>query len=300
MLGFLSPAWGAVAPTPGLWYSGRTVAKANKELFGGTRGESAKRPSLDKVSAMSAEELQEAVDTLEKEMNELRAQYELYFMGVERIEPIIARDNVRAKLRRLREVTTTNTSLKFKIQMLQARIVSLESYWGRINRQREAGTYKRDLDKVKRREAELAAEAAKKAKAAAVAAGNAPESDIAATSSATPAAPEGSPLSAGDGQSSTPSRSPGGHAAPPRQGSVARPTASSAEDLTDPSLRQLYQTYVTAKRRCGEQVDLRFDEMAASLRKQVPKLIKSTGAKAIEFKVVIKGGHAVLKAVPKT
>ncbi|MCC7385031.1 MAG: hypothetical protein IT384_24510 [Deltaproteobacteria bacterium] len=276
------------------------MAKANKELFGGTRGEGAKRPSLDKVSAMSAEELQEAVDTLEKEMNELRAQYELYFMGVERLEPVIARDNVRSKLRRLREVQTTNTSLKFKIQMLQARIVSLESYWGRINRQREAGTYKRDLDKVKRREAELAAEAAKKAKAAEVAAGHAPETDIAATSSAAPAPPEGSPVSAGDGRSSAPSRTPAGHTAPPRPGSVARPTASSAEDLTDPSLRQLYQTYVTAKRRCGEQIDLRFDEMAASLRKQVPKLIKSTGAKAIEFKVVIKGGHAVLKAVPKT
>jgi hypothetical protein len=40
--------------------------------------------------------------------------------------------------------------------------------------------------------------------------------------------------------------------------------------------------------------------MASSLRKQVPKLMESTGAKAIEFKVVIKGGHAVLKAVPKT
>ena len=39
--------------------------------------------------------------------------------------------------------------------------------------------------------------------------------------------------------------------------------------------------------------------MAASLKKQVPKLLASTGAKSIEFKVVIKQGRTVLKAVPK-
>ena len=40
-------------------------------------------------------------------------------------------------------------------------------------------------------------------------------------------------------------------------------------------------------------------ELAAALRKQVPKLINNTGAKSVEFKVVIRGGKAVLKALPK-
>jgi hypothetical protein len=42
-----------------------------------------------------------------------------------------------------------------------------------------------------------------------------------------------------------------------------------------------------------------YDSIAASLRKQVPELMKQHGAKAVEFKVVIKDGKAVLKAVPK-
>ena len=54
-----------------------------------------------------------------------------------------------------------------------------------------------------------------------------------------------------------------------------------------------------AKKRCGEKIDVRFEDMAASLKKQVPKLMQSTGAKEVEFKVVIKSGKAVLKAVPK-
>lgn len=274
-----------------------------KGLFGGTRGEE-KRPghAADRVAAMSTAELAETVEKLEKDMNELRGQYELYFMGVERLEPLIGRDSIRSQLRRFKELQINNTGLKFKIQMLQARMISLETYWGRVNRQREAGTYKRDVDKVKRREAELAAQAAKKEKEAAVAQGRAPKSDLAATAAVARAGDEGQMLAGqalreGAQEATT---SPRVQGPAPRPSTVGRPTASRAEDLSDPALRQLYQTYVTAKRRCGEQVDLRYEEMAASLKKQIPKLMKSTGAKAIEFKVVIKSGTAVLKAVPKT
>jgi hypothetical protein len=42
-----------------------------------------------------------------------------------------------------------------------------------------------------------------------------------------------------------------------------------------------------------------YDSVAASLRKQVPELMKQHGAKSVEFKVIIKDGKAVLKAVPK-
>jgi hypothetical protein len=263
------------------------------ELFGGKKGEASKQ-AHDKLSAMSQQELAEEVEQLEKDINELRGQYELYFMGVERIEPLVARDGIRAKLRRFKEVTVTNTATKFKMQMLQARMVSLETYWGRVNRQREAGTYHRDIEKVRRREAELRDQEARKAKL---------KGDVAPTATGAPALPEGTPLSGNDLRSGaqeakTASRQPGAEARP--SSGVSRPAASRPEDLSEPQLKQLYQTYVTAKRRCGEQVDLRYEEMAASLRKQVPKLLQSTGAKAIEFKVVIKGGHAVLKAVPKT
>ncbi|MFO0727067.1 MAG: MXAN_5187 C-terminal domain-containing protein [Myxococcota bacterium] len=255
-------------------------------LFGG-KGKSA--ADIEAGRAADVNELMEELEQVEKDMNELRGQYELFFMGVERVEPKPMRDKLRSQLRRFKELPNLNTAVKFKFQMLQARLISLESHWGRITRQKEEGTYKRDVDRVKRKQAELEAEAAKKAgkKGAETVQqkGAKPEGEI------LPGGPLKQPLSQAEPRSNS--------MAPPQAG-IARPVAARAEDLSEPALKQLYQTYVTAKRRCGEQVDLRYDEMAASLKKQVPKLLQSTGAKSVEFKVVIKGGHAVLKAVPKT
>jgi len=264
-------------------------------LFGGqTRGEEADQ---QQATEAASGEMAEDLDALDREMNELRAMYELYFMGVERTEPTVQADAVRSKLRKLRDSKPKNNALRFKLQMLQARMVSLQNYWGRVGREREAGTYFRDVQKVKKRQAELdKIEAQRRLKGA---------REPAATGSTAVDPSEGAAIRTGalkEGARSAaetapliPNRAPPG-AAP---SAVGRPSAQSADDLTEPKLKQLYQAYVTAKRRCGEKIDLRYEEMAATLKKQVPQLMESTGAKSIEFKVVIKANHAVLKAIPK-
>jgi hypothetical protein len=81
---------------------------------------------------------------------------------------------------------------------------------------------------------------------------------------------------------------------------VRPPSAASASDLSDDKLKSVYDAYVSAKRRNKEDTSkMNYDSVAASLRKQVPELMKQHGAKSVEFKVVIKDGKAVLKAVPK-
>lgn len=256
------------------------------QLFGGKKG----KDGSSEPPAANAKELMEELEQLEKDINELRSQYELYFMGVERVEPKPARDLIRSSLRRFKETPNLTTAVKFKFQMLQARIISLEVYWGRVTRQKEEGTFKRDVEKAKRRQAEIAAEEAKKAA----------KQKGAETVQQKGVKPEGEILTGGQLKQPPSQIETAKVGGPAAQSGVARPVAARAEDLSEPALKQLYQTYVTAKRRCGEQVDLRYEEMAASLKKQVPKLIQSTGAKSVEFKVVIKAGHAVLKAVPKT
>jgi len=47
-------------------------------------------------------------------------------------------------------------------------------------------------------------------------------------------------------------------------------------------------------------VGLSYDSLASRIRAQVPELMQKHRAKNIEFKVVIKGGKAILKAVPHT
>ncbi|AKI99553.1 Hypothetical protein AA314_01180 [Archangium gephyra] len=78
------------------------------------------------------------------------------------------------------------------------------------------------------------------------------------------------------------------------------PVAASGGGLSDDKLKSVYDAYVTAKRQNKEDTSkMSYDSIAATLRKQVPELMKQHNAKSVEFKVVIKDGKAVLKAVPK-
>jgi hypothetical protein len=86
----------------------------------------------------------------------------------------------------------------------------------------------------------------------------------------------------------------------PRPAAPRPPSATGPSDLSDDKLKTVYNAYVAAKRNNKEDTSkMSYDSIAASLRKQVPELMKQHGAKSVEFKVVIKDGKAVLKAVPK-
>jgi hypothetical protein len=79
------------------------------------------------------------------------------------------------------------------------------------------------------------------------------------------------------------------------------PIKPAGPSISEANLRRLYDTYLVARKRCGESTDgLTFDSMASRIRSQVPELIQKHKARNIEFKVVIKGGKAILKAVPHT
>ena len=87
----------------------------------------------------------EELSSLEEDFKTLRTAYEKYFAGVERLEPLKERDRVKSTLRRLMTVRTPNTAHRYRLQTLQASLITYESYWNRITRQIEEGTYHRDL-----------------------------------------------------------------------------------------------------------------------------------------------------------
>jgi hypothetical protein len=75
--------------------------------------------------------------------------------------------------------------------------------------------------------------------------------------------------------------------------------APAPPQISEDHLRRLYDTYLVARKRCGEPVDgISYDAVASRIRAQVPQLMEKHKAKNIEFKVVIKGGKAILKAIP--
>jgi hypothetical protein len=94
---------------------------------------------------MNAKEIEEALEDLETRMERLRALYEQYFMGIERLEPQIPRKDVDRRIWILRREQIRNTGLRFRFQMLVQRYNTYQQYWGRVTREIENGTYKRDV-----------------------------------------------------------------------------------------------------------------------------------------------------------
>jgi len=84
--------------------------------------------------------------------------------------------------------------------------------------------------------------------------------------------------------------------------SVAAPDPAVRDEtaLSDAKIRAVFDAYVTAKRQCNEDTSkVSLEGLTKTLKKQVPELLKKHNAKAVDFKVVIKDGKAVLKAVPR-
>jgi hypothetical protein len=208
----------------------------------------------------------------------LRNTYEQYFLGLERKPPNLKHDALRRRLTKLRALPTRNTVLKFRIGTLEQKLKTYERMWERTLKEIENGTYHRDLAKMRRKREEAA-------KAAEPPAASRPEPQPA------------------EAQVSPPGARPGTPAAPrpavrPGTPSSGAPPAGGA--MSEDKVKAIYDAYLTAKRRCQEDTSkLTLDAMASTLRKQVPELLKKHNATEIDFKVVIKDGKAVLRAVTK-
>ncbi len=99
---------------------------------------------------MENAEVEVALEELENRLERLRALYEQYFMGIERIEPAIPRKDVDRRIYVLRREKIRNTAKRFKLQTIISRYNTFQQYWSRICREIEAGTYKRHVIRAER------------------------------------------------------------------------------------------------------------------------------------------------------
>jgi hypothetical protein len=232
-------------------------------------------------SRREKDELATEAHEVEEELEELKAKYDQYFLGVERKEPVRRREELRKRVLRMKEAFTRNTGLKFRVQSLHARYLSYERMWLRSAKEKEEGTYHRDLFKARLR--------AQKDEAAAPP----PPPPPKAAATPTPAPP--TQRSAAPSPTVTPA------SAAPRP-PAPRPAAPSRGpgSMSEAQLRALYSSYVAAKKSCNEDVSrLSYDAVASTVSKQIPELMTRFRAKSVEFKVEVKDGKAILKAIPK-
>ncbi len=81
------------------------------------------------------------MDEVEQKMFLLKIEYEKYFSGIERIEPLREREEIRRIMRELSLEPMTAATQRFRYQSLKARFQSLELYWTRNLIQIERGTH---------------------------------------------------------------------------------------------------------------------------------------------------------------
>ncbi|WP_164011595.1 MXAN_5187 C-terminal domain-containing protein [Pyxidicoccus trucidator] len=355
----------------------------------------------------SSENVLQECEALEAELASLRNLYEQYFMGLDRHPPTNTHADLKKRFLRLKSAFVRSTAAKFRVASVHNKYLTYERLWMRTLQEIEAGTYKRDLFKARRRAESRKVTPGKDAQKGVVelpedisdmefeeveeilrprpaneppvagaatppggtpfrgtpavapvsgapgiapltppvggmpirgtpavaplspippvaasggTAGRGVPAVTAAIPSVAPVAgtpPRGLPTVTaplgGTPARGTPVMPPGmapktptapstPAARPPTAGAAPRPPAAGGGGggMSDDKLRAVYDAYVTAKRRCQEDTSkLSYESVAATLRKQVPELLKQHGAKAVEFKVVIKDGKASLKAVPK-
>ena len=229
------------------------------------------------AAAASWAQVSQEVDSVEAALHALRGQYEQYFLGLEKRPPVKAHEQYKKRLAELKKVPSRNSALSFRIQSLQASTATYERLWTKTMQEMEDGTYRRDLFKARmRRKSADEIPAAKKKEAA----GKDAKEKQAGKKSEGAASPAQSPTG------SEPQIHIAGTAPP--------------DPLAETRLRSVYRAYVEAKRRCNEDTTrLSFDAVVASLKRQVPELLERHQARDVEYRVFVKDGKAILRAVPK-
>lgn len=99
---------------------------------------------------MEREQIDLNISELETRLDRLRALYEHYFMGIERIEPSVARKDVERRVADLRKARFHSTAQRFKFQTIVQRYNTMQQHWSRICREIELGTFRRHKLKAER------------------------------------------------------------------------------------------------------------------------------------------------------
>ncbi|MFI5308089.1 MAG: MXAN_5187 C-terminal domain-containing protein [Polyangiales bacterium] len=270
-------------------------------------------------------------------LRRLRMLYDQWFHGLERAEPRVQRAEVDKLVAALRRAPQRNTALRFRFNQLVQRYTTYNTYWQRITRQIEEGTYKRDVLRARRRfgadgeqdrganangyeldldiDIEAALETAGSQPPLRATSHPPPADDrpLRAAREITPFAQPADMLSGAPRPPSAPPRvvlpRPSGKPppvplpkAPPPAGLGAPRSAPSAKQkgVSDEQIQGIYQRYLDARRQNQERTDnVKLESVAKTVRDMLPKLEQKHGGKQIDFEVVVRDGRVALKPVAK-
>lgn len=255
----------------------------------------------DARSRRGLAELEELEDRIEK----LKQSFELFFSGVDNIDPTDKKVPIRRLITRLNEMHVKNPAIRFKFQSLVGRFVSLNQYWERTMRAIEDGRIERSYFRQPVK---------KGSEAKAYFSRQAPELGPEETGTGLEALPVSGPQEKDRVRRSdirtqeidedtlnNPDRMR--HKRPlegPDRGPKAEPPPSPpARGLDETRIERVYQELVSARSEQGAPAAVNRDAVARQLRSQYDALREKYQGADIDFKVSTKDGRVVVKPIVK-
>jgi hypothetical protein len=101
------------------------------------------------VSAPIAASVEEELKILDNKLNQLKREYEQYFLGTRPRSPVLLAGEVRKLIARLSNTAIQNTGLRFKFSSICSRYQAFNRQWQETLRKIDQGTYERHQFKAK-------------------------------------------------------------------------------------------------------------------------------------------------------
>lgn len=207
------------------------------------------------------------IEELEVKLNRLRVIYEQYFLGIEKRPPSTLHKDVVRILFELEKRKPRKTAQKFKLRQLVQKFNSYRTYWSRICRQIEDGTYIKHKQKIQKKEA--------------------------------------SALKNSDIERNDDNRDEDLYIDKSKNDKnkekleeIKRKLGlqENQEKKEGININKIYDDLIAAKKKCNESVDkISADSLARSIEKQMPGLKEKYGTDNINFRVIVKDGKTYLK-----
>lgn len=126
----------------------------------------ASRSQIAARAALSSDTLDEDLRILDKKLQQLKLDYDQYFLGSRPREPVMARQEIQKQVNVLQQTPMQNTALRFRFNSICSRFMSYKRQWEQVLRQIEAGTYQRHVFKANLRDRSRAGAAERRQEAA--------------------------------------------------------------------------------------------------------------------------------------
>jgi hypothetical protein len=251
---------------------------------------------------LTREGIEARIAEMEKKCDRLRAMYEAYFMGMERIPPNTPRREMNRLMLEMQQVPIGNSALRFRFQALSQRWVLQMTYWNRTMREIEAGTFHRDMARTQRHLAERGGVITEEEALALGIPKNRVKAFVARQQYqfgkkhgiGTPPAPAKATaaLAARPGPPPIPQKE-ARPAVPENAATLALP------GLSDRDFDGAYQRYFRAHQELGiEAQAVPKEKMRSRLGKQLPKILDEQRCERVRLEVAVEDGKVRLRAWP--